>query len=71
MTDDDEKNLDKDALLMLIKSVQSLDKFKQYKASYSPGYECSKKIICWHNKPKNAETESVNRCIFLTAMFLV
>lgn len=56
VTDNDKKNLDKDALLMLIKSVQSLDNFKQYKASYHPRYEGSKKIISWHNKPKNAWT---------------
>ncbi len=39
MTDDDEEDLDEDALLMLMKAAQTSESFEQFKASYSRGFE--------------------------------
>ncbi len=39
MTDDDEEDLDEDALLMLMKAAQTSESFEQFKAPYSRGFE--------------------------------
>ena len=39
MTDDDEEDLDEDALLMLMKAAQTSESFEQFKAPYSRGSE--------------------------------
>ena len=70
MTDDDEEDLDEDALLMLMKAAQTSKSFEQFKAPYSRGSEYSKRSICRHNQEKKTLAESAKWCIPLTANFL-
>ncbi len=70
MTDDDEEDLDEDALLMLMKAAQTSESSEQFKAPYSQGSEYSKRSIRRHNQQKNTLAESAKGCIPLTANFL-
>ncbi len=70
MTDDDEEDLDEDAILMLMKAAQTSESFEQFKAPYSQGFEYSKRSICRDNQQKKALAESTKGCISLTANFL-
>ena len=69
MTDDDEEDLDEDALLMLMKAAQTSESFEQFKTPYSQGFEYSKRSICRNNQQKKTLTKSAKGCIPLTANF--
>ncbi len=70
MKNDDEEDLDEDALLMLMKAAQTSENFEQFKAPYSQGSEYSKRSIHCHNQQKKTLDESAKGCIPLTANFL-
>ncbi len=70
MKDDDEDDLNKNALLMLMKAAQTSESFEQFKALYSRGSEYSKRSIRRHNQQKKALAKSAKGCIPLTTNFL-
>lgn len=49
MTNNNEKGLNEDLLLILIKAIQTSENFKQFKTFYSQASKYSKKNICCHN----------------------